>query len=167
MAVRETPECRHIPGRTPHPLRDEEGHSFGRPGPEIPPEAIDLPDSWRRCGEYLYGVDLFNDGYFWEAHEAWEGVWKMIRHESAPGHFLQGLIQVAGALLKIRMGNERGVTKLRDHSSTHFAIVEKRMAEDGGRSDYMGLELASWRRRADLYFTADDDTFPYLRLKTV
>jgi hypothetical protein len=33
------------------------------------------PEDWRSCDLYLYGIDLFNHGYWWEAHEALEDVW--------------------------------------------------------------------------------------------
>lgn len=61
------------------------------------------------------GIDLFNAGEFWEAHEAWEGAWMPHRKEPA-SDFFKGLIQVAagwhhygrrnraGALIKWRTG---------------------------------------------------------------
>ncbi|MGB2939157.1 MAG: DUF309 domain-containing protein [Candidatus Dormiibacterota bacterium] len=61
------------------------------------------------------GIDLFNAGEFWEAHEAWEGAWMPYRKE-AGSDFFKGLIQVAagwhhygrrnrgGALIKWRTG---------------------------------------------------------------
>ena len=61
------------------------------------------------------GVELFNAGEFWEAHEAWEEAWMPHRHE--PGSdFFKGLVQVSagwfhygrrnrnGALIKWRTG---------------------------------------------------------------
>jgi hypothetical protein len=44
---------------------------------------------------YLDGVRLFNEGRFFEAHEAWEEIW--IEEEGPKKLFWQGLIQVAGA----------------------------------------------------------------------
>jgi hypothetical protein len=26
---------------------------------------------------FLWGLDLFNHYYYWEAHEAWEGLWQV------------------------------------------------------------------------------------------
>jgi hypothetical protein len=44
------------------------------------------------------GITLFNEGKFFEAHEAWEPLW---RNAEAPREkkFLQGLIMIAGAFL--------------------------------------------------------------------
>ncbi|MHC4938765.1 MAG: DUF309 domain-containing protein [Planctomycetota bacterium] len=53
------------------------------------------------------GVDLYHQGYLWEAHEAWETEFK-----GPDGEFIQGLIQMAAMLLKSHMGNETGVRKL-------------------------------------------------------
>ncbi len=43
------------------------------------------------------GIELFNRGLYWEAHEAWEWLWRI---ETTPERklFLQGLIQLAAAL---------------------------------------------------------------------
>lgn len=43
------------------------------------------------------GIELFNKGLYWEAHEAWEWLWRI---ETTPERktFLQGLIQLAAAL---------------------------------------------------------------------
>ena len=58
------------------------------------------PTMWYDCESYLYGVDLFNHAYWWEAHEAWEGPWRAAGRQSATGFFLQGLIQISVARLK-------------------------------------------------------------------
>ena len=50
---------------------------------------------------FLYGVDLYNHGYLWEAHEAWEGLWHQAKRDALQAEFLQGLIQCAAAALKV------------------------------------------------------------------
>ena len=62
--------------------------------------------------DWLYGVDLFNRFYFWEAHEAWEGLWAVAERHGAPSLLLQGLIQIAAALLKTHMGALAGACSL-------------------------------------------------------
>ena len=42
------------------------------------------------------GIALFNQGRFFEAHEAWEEIWRSTTPE--PKNLFQGLIQVAAAL---------------------------------------------------------------------
>ena len=49
-------------------------------------------DDWK---EFNRGIELFNSGKFWHAHEAWEQVWR--RHHEGGRLFIQGLIQMAAA----------------------------------------------------------------------
>ena len=90
------PPYRHIPGVTPHPIRDPRGHSYGieevHDAEPLPPEL------WQQNEDYLYGVDLYNFAYWWEAHEAWEGLWHQA--EDTYRLFLQGLIQISAAFIK-------------------------------------------------------------------
>ena len=44
---------------------------------------------------FAEGVELFNRGKFWEAHEAWEHIWR--EREEASRIFFQGIIQAAAA----------------------------------------------------------------------
>ncbi len=53
------------------------------------------------------GVELFNGGRYWEAHEAWEEAWTPDRR-GPDGRFYKGLIQVAAGCLHYRRGNRRG-----------------------------------------------------------
>ncbi len=55
------------------------------------------------------GIVLFNDGKFWESHEAWEEVWK--RHPEGSRMFFQGLIQVAAGLHQLKRSIYHGVDK--------------------------------------------------------
>ena len=53
------------------------------------------------------GIELFNKGEYWEAHEAWEQVWMLDRAGLDSG-FYKGLIQVAAACLHYGRHNRRG-----------------------------------------------------------
>ena len=53
------------------------------------------------------GVDLFNRGLYWEAHEAWEHQWVPDR-KGPHAEFYKGLIQVAAGCLHYRRHNRRG-----------------------------------------------------------
>ena len=53
------------------------------------------------------GIELFNSGHYWEAHEAWEGDWVPIRKGPESG-FYKGLIQVAAGCLHYTRRNRRG-----------------------------------------------------------
>lgn len=57
--------------------------------------------------EYLRGIELFNERHYYEAHEAWEDIWRASQGETRL--FYQGLIQAAAALLHYDRRNPRGV----------------------------------------------------------
>jgi uncharacterized protein len=69
------------------------------------PDAPDTADP-----RYLDGIDLFNRGAFFDAHEVWEDLW---RDCAAPDRrFYQGLIQAAVALYHFERGNRTGAARL-------------------------------------------------------
>jgi len=53
------------------------------------------------------GVELFNHGRYWDAHEAWEREWTPDRKGVDSG-FYKGLIQVAAGCLHYTRRNRRG-----------------------------------------------------------
>jgi hypothetical protein len=70
-----------------------------------------------------YGMDLFARGFFWEAHEAWEGLWRDLGREGKSALLVKGLIKLAAAGVKLRQGNERGVRAHLDGARTCFEKV--------------------------------------------
>ena len=70
---------------------------------------------------YYDGIQLFNEGEFFEAHEVWEDAWHMAR--GVKHDFYQGLIQCAVALEHYRRGNPRGVVSLYNSYPPKFAEV--------------------------------------------
>ena len=98
---RDFPAYAHVPGVTPHPKKSG-GHSEG----EADPESYALTqENWRTHEDYLFGIDLHNHGYFWEAHVWWEAVWKATP-KGASRDFVQGLIKATAGALKKKMGEE-------------------------------------------------------------
>ena len=53
------------------------------------------------------GIDLFNAGDYWDAHEVWEPEWMPDRKGPDAG-FFKGLIQVAAGCLHYTRHNRRG-----------------------------------------------------------
>jgi hypothetical protein len=47
---------------------------------------------------------LFNHGYYWEAHEAWEPLWRAADRSASAGRFLKGLILLSASGVKLRQG---------------------------------------------------------------
>lgn len=133
------PSYAYLPGSDPHPTGDPRGHSYtSAPHAKSP---YFEPARWRDNGEYLFGVDLYNAGFLWEAHEAWEDLWHSAKHDALQAEFLQGLIQCAAAALKVRMHQPRGVEKL---STLGLARLD-RVAREGS-ANYMGLDVHDFVR---------------------
>ncbi len=134
---RPLPPYAHVPGRTPHPVSDPHGHRHGRP-PERP-APLD-PTRWQESGLYLHGIDLFNHGYGWEAHEAWEALWHAYGRSGPVADALKGLIHLAAAGVKRREGRPRGVTDHARRAAELFrSVAAARGAEEGL---FLGLPLA-------------------------
>lgn len=102
------PPYSYVTGHFPHPLRESAGH--GCHGPEPPAEAF-RPQDWRDSATYLWGIDLFNHGYYWEAHEVWESLWHSVPRVSETAAFLKGLIKLAAAGVKMREGRPEGIRR--------------------------------------------------------
>jgi len=80
------------------------------------------------------GIDLFNEGKFFECHEAWEEVWK--RSAGEEKLFYQGIIQAAVAILHAQRGNLTGAASLYSKASAKL---------DHLPSEHMGIALGELR----------------------
>lgn len=105
---RNFPPYSYVSGMWPHPISDSNGHSFAHRA-----DGIALPEraTWNSCEEYLYGVDLFNYGYYWESHEIWESLWHAAGRKNVDAEFFKGLIKLAAAGVKAREGRPDGVAR--------------------------------------------------------
>lgn len=129
------PPYAFMPGRNPHPREDPGGHSYG--AVEDDPDPVS-PADWAECGTYLHGVDLYNAGFLWEAHEAWEALWLASRHDPVQFGFLQGLIQCSAGALKAELGRAEGLRRLAEEGTAKIA------AATSSGPVYMGLDAAAF-----------------------
>lgn len=137
------PPYSYVTGRFPHPLRDPAGHRMGHDTSSPPPPD---PARWSASREYLYGLDLFNHGFYWEAHEAWEGLWHALGRQGVAASFFKGLIKLAAAGVKAREGRPDGV---RRHARRAAELLDGVRSQSGGERRYFGLdldELVAWAR---------------------
>lgn len=154
-STRPFPGYRFVPGLGPHPRRDPRGHSHGIP--ETPPPRI-APERWRENDVYLHGIDLYNFAYWWECHEALEGLWHLTGHVGSEAQFLQGIIQTAAANLRRHLGTPDGARRLGGEAVQRLESVP-------GPS-YMGLELAPFIRGVrELHVDGTRPAIPLIRLE--
>jgi len=132
------PAYAFVPRQSPHPTRDPKGHSYGRPEPQRAPLTT---DNWKKLTDYLYGIDLFNHGYFWEAHEAWEGLWQACGRRGPIADFLKALIKLAAAGVKAREGNPNGVQRAAKRAAELFTELQAGISEP--RMTFLGFSIES------------------------
>jgi uncharacterized protein len=162
---RPLPPYRFVPGLNPHPSRDRKGHSYRGGAPEPRPPRLP-PERWRENEEYLHGCDLYNHAYWWEAHEAWEGLWHLTRKSETEGLFLQGLIQVSAAHLKRHMAEAEGSAKLARLALEKLRVVEAAVLagsqrEGQQKGTYMGLEVSPFVKAVERYLIERDESAPW------
>lgn len=128
---RALPRRAYLPGRDPHPTRSRSQAL----------EELDLSSECERIGgaldeAYLWGAELYNHGFFWEAHEAWEALWSHAQKGSDRRAFFQGLIQCAAACLKRELGDIPAARRLALRAIAHLERVKT-----GPSHEYMGLAV--------------------------
>jgi hypothetical protein len=127
------PPYAYVPGRYPHPTSDPAGHSYGVE-PDVPKRVE--PENWRACRPYLLGIDLFNAGFYWESHVAWESLWLACGRKGVVADFLKGLIKLAAAGVKALEGVPEGV-------QSHSRRAAELFRQTIGTTDYlMGFRVA-------------------------
>ena len=90
---------------------------------------------------YHRGIQLFNEQYFYDAHEIWEDVW---RETNGPEKkFLQGLIQAAVALHHHSTGNVVGACSLLERARKNLVAYPEDFG--GIRVTVLLTSLAAWR----------------------
>ena len=97
----EFPPYTYVPGHAVHPVSHPHGHM--REGT--------LPQDWSQQQYLQWGRQLFNKGYYWEAHEAWEHLWMELGRTSANALTVKGLIKLAASAVKCREGNASGAIR--------------------------------------------------------
>jgi predicted metal-dependent hydrolase len=156
------PPYSYVTGHFPHPTSDPEGHMYGG---EHPVPAAPDPFRWSDSPDYLYGIDLFNHGYYWEAHEQWEGLWHACGRTGAIADFLKALIKLAAAGVKARERRPAGVTRHARRAAELFQSVAEQAA--GSTSSFMGLDLRQLARQASELAASPPATAPNTPLPEV
>lgn len=147
------PPYSYVPGYNPHPVSDPKGHMHGHTH-ETPSPLV--PSNWNLCKEYLHGIDLFNHGFYWEAHEAWESLWHVAGRKGIVADFLKGLIKYAAMGVKVREGNPSGVQR---HAKRANQLLSTVLHEQKEGQIFCGLELIVLIETTKEYFSAPKEKF--------
>jgi hypothetical protein len=103
--------------------------------------------------DYLRGIELFNEGRYYECHEAWETVW--LEASGTEREFLHAMIQVAAALLHRERGNEKGAASVYQRARRKLASLPKVV---------MQLRIESVLRDLEAAFSATHISPPQIRV---
>ena len=106
--------------------------------------SMTIATGYEECLEQ--GITLFNEGKFFEAHEAWEPLW-LCAEAPREKQFLQGLIMVAGAFLHY----------IRRECTGASALLEKsRKALQDSMNDHPEIRLSDFLTAVDRFRTSFD-----------
>lgn len=100
------PLHRHVPGQNARPV-DGYLESIAALAPTTTSN-----DTAAQNRTWLFGLKLFNCGYYWECHEVLEAVWLNSPPNSRERFLLQGVIHLTNAALKSTMQRESAVRRL-------------------------------------------------------
>src|SRR5918999_2907096 len=90
--------------------------------------------------EYIAGIDLFNEGEFHAAHDAWEDRW-MGEVGAAEKLFLQAMIQSAVAFHHLEIGRPGAARRMYQMAKEKFARL--------GVKNFMSLDLEEYQAQLD------------------
>jgi uncharacterized protein len=98
----------------------------------------DSPDS-----RYLAGIELFNRGEYFDAHEVWEDLWQDC--PACDRRFYQALIQAAVAIYHFERRNHTGAARLARSGKRYM---------DQYRPVYRGLDVNGFWLQVEAYIAA-------------
>ncbi|HET6771524.1 MAG TPA: DUF309 domain-containing protein [Actinomycetota bacterium] len=140
-------EGRRVPGQKTKRPRDE----LGRPLPWGEENRLELEDfdSLPIEENHRLGRDHFNEGRFFQAHEAWETAWKQSKG-TGDEEFFKGLSQLGAGYVHYRRGNahgtftliRRGIRRITQYGPRHQGIDVASVAE-AARSQANEVEAAA------------------------
>ena len=116
------------------------------------------PEEWRRIEEWLWAVDLFNNRYWWESHEALEALWHAAGRTTPPARFAQSLVHLSAACLNRRRGHDEAARR-----QAARAVRGLRAARAIGPV-VMGLDVEALAADVLRSFSAPDEASPLLEL---
>jgi len=97
------------------------------------------------------GIDLYNAGHYWNAHEAWEEVW--LESERGMRGFYQGMIQISAAFVHVTRNRYpggvkllgEGIEKLEKYPPSFMGVELGRLVEGARKARERLVELGEAR----------------------
>jgi predicted metal-dependent hydrolase len=99
------PPYAFTPGSHSHPEKSG-GHMEGEK--VLASKPLDPKDIYS-SKEFLYSLDLYNFGYYWESHVYLEALWNASQRKGPVADFLKALIKLCAAGVKVKTKEENSV----------------------------------------------------------
>lgn len=129
----EFPPYTYVPGVTPHPISDPKGHMHK--------QSDDLHAGFSNANWMQWGQALFDGGFYWEAHEAWEHLWIELGRQGPDADCVKGLIKLAACGVKILEANKVGALR---HANRSLELLSAATSQE-----LLGLDVFTPRRIAE------------------
>lgn len=133
---RDLPAYRYARGLNPHPRRDKRGHSYKTSRDVVKMD----PAYWNESEDYLFGIDLYHQGYLWESCEVWEALHETVERDSPPSNLLRALSLNSGAQIRAHRRNARG-TRTRSQAARWCLARLRAKGFDGPEKRFMGFDI--------------------------
>lgn len=149
-----------VPTYTNRPMPAERHIPFKKDAPNFSEDGSLQVDNfseqnWQSCEAYLYAIDLFNQGYWWEAHEILKPVCYAVGRESVSGVFVEGLIQIAAGELKHSMQEEKGAQILIERGLSTIATAQP---------VFLGIDIVAFSATIRDCLRSEKPIFPRIKL---
>lgn len=146
------PAQKYLPGEGVHPSKQAEGEHI--PGCAF--SAVMFGEAtWQDADRYLYAIDLFNHGYWWETHEILEDIWNDVGPRTPVGLFIQGLIQIAASLIKKTQSFHNGANRLAQKGLTKINMHT---------GIFLGVDVEALRLDTTAFVSGDTTDPPIIHL---
>ncbi len=103
--------------------------------------------------EFLRGIELFNQGRFFECHEVWETIW--LNSEGDEREFLHAMIQSAAAFHHVQRGNLKGAMSLAQKAISKFANLPPLVLQ---------FDTGDFRSRLEGFLAEPEAPFPHISI---
>lgn len=109
-------------------------------------EAKGCPSRWQARRTWRLGVHFFEKGFYWEAHEIWEHLWRNAPPGSERRELLQVLLQYAASALHWRCGRLAAARRLAQRARQRLDKVM-----ESGKTAAFGLDLKRLAKMLERY----------------
>lgn len=163
LPQKKLPPYSFVPGFHPHPEKTG-GHMEGER--LIVSQALD-PKNIYSSEEFLFALDLYNFGYYWESHVYLEALWNCSQRKGPVADFLKALIKLCAAGVKVKTKDEKGVKGHAERAKELFIELGKKVHD----KHFAGFSLLNLVSQAEdiiensakytLNSNLDGPVFPY------